>query len=212
MKAVKCDFCLNWFHCRCVGLTEDQYEHFKELGDVTFWFCKVDKKKVFEFIKKGKTDETILDQMKAVFAEMKTEVSKITGVLENKLESSRQSFADVLKKNNVVGENKVYSTRPNVSKGVVVAHRSKQMNSKDVERIVKEKVNLVNIKTGVSKLKHVNSGIYLATPCDVDVLQKEIDDKLGADFIRFSNLKNLLHSLSFLDSRESTVLMSFGLK
>lgn len=182
--ALQCDFCLHWFHCSCVGLSEDHYEHFKELGTLSFWFCKADKKRVDDFIKKGKADDSILSEMKAGFDELKNEVSKITGVLENKIEeSSRKSFAEVLRINNSVSENKVCFSRSKVDNGVVVVPKSQELRSRDVERLVKEKVNLVSIKTGVSKIKHIsNSGIYLATSSDVEILQKEISSKLGEDF------------------------------
>lgn len=182
--AMWCDFCQNWFHCDCIGLSEDQYNHLKELDDdLNFWFCKTDKKKIAEFIKKGKADDTILEEVRTGFEDIKADVAKISGVLESKFNTQCQTFADVLKMNNTEGNNNGYSNRSTPSNGIVVVPKSQQLCSDDVERIIKEKVNLVNIKTGVSKIKHVrNSGIYLATQCDINVLQKEIHEKLGDDF------------------------------
>lgn len=180
---MRCDYCLKWFHCKCVNSSDEQYNHLRELGgDVNFWFCRSDKKKVVEFIKKGKSEDTILHELKKGIECIRSEVLKINAVVEEKFETSKKSFAEVLKSNNSV-MGKTVSTKPKVNKGVIVAHKSHQMSSKEIERLVKDKVDLVKIKTGISKLKHVrNSGVFLGTCCDTDILKKEIMEKLGEDF------------------------------
>lgn len=38
--AVKCDgFCANWFHCKCVLINDDEYEHMRLLADKSKWYC-----------------------------------------------------------------------------------------------------------------------------------------------------------------------------
>lgn len=181
-SGLQCDYCDGWFHPKCISISEEQYNHLKALGEFSFWFCDADKKKISNFIKKKKNDETILDEMKSSFKEIKSEVSKITGMLEIQMES-RRSYSEILKMNNNMSESKISFSRPSASKGVMVVPKCQDVRSSDVEKLVKEKVKLVNIKTGVSKIKYTkNSGVFLATSADVEKLEKEVIEQLGDDF------------------------------
>lgn len=180
-NGIICDYCDCWFHAGCTGLSASNYKHFKALGENSFWFCAADKEKVANFIKNHKVEEGSIAEMKSTIDEIKTEVLRISGTLK----TSKNSFADVLKMNNTQPSNsKVTFSRNTASKGIIVVPKCPNLTtSGDVEKMVKSKVDLVGIKTGVSKLKHIkNSGIFLATASNVDQLETEVRQKLGDDF------------------------------
>lgn len=185
-SGIQCDLCLMWFHCKCVGLSESDYEHFRELDCLGYWFCRADKKKVSDFIKRVKNEDKIQSEIKKGIDEIKTVVLGLTHAINKQQDSVKKSFAEVLRSNiSSQPQTKIYSTRSRASanQGIMVVPKSGNMSSKDVEKVVKEKVDLVGIKLGVSKLKHMkNSGIFMATPSDVDILEKEVSTKLGEGF------------------------------
>lgn len=178
---LQCDYCEAWFHPRCVGLSEDAYDHFKELGELSFWFCDADKKKISSFIEKKKADETVVAEMKSHFDELKSEVSKISVMMEQQL--IRKSFSEVLKSAGSMGGSSITYSRPSTTTGVMIVPKKPDVSSTDVEKMVKSKVNLVSLKTGVSKIKHTkNSGVFLAASSNVEKLEKELNNQLGEDF------------------------------
>lgn len=181
--ALLCDLCKTWFHCKCCEITSAKYASFQKVVSMTFWFCEDDRKKIQSFIKGTEIDSS---QVVQHLVEIKEKVDGLTSSINKQQEVSKQSFAEVLRSNNVpktvFSQRKSEPQRKNSSKGLIVLPTSKEVSSKDVERKIKESVNLVSIKCGISKIKHIqNSGIFIATS-NTEPLEKELNAKLGSGY------------------------------
>lgn len=179
---VCCQLCGCWYHSKCVSIPDSFY---KKMGDIkgVLWFCDDDRKKVKALLK-AKTVDT---DLKENLDEIKLEIKKLSSKVDEKM-----SYASALSMNNTQGNTKFSFAKPArapTSRGIVIKPKnSADVSSADVENLVKQKMNLAQLKIGVSKTRRIqNSGIFLATAKqdDCNKLESEAKKILGEEYSVF---------------------------
>lgn len=182
-NALLCDLCEHWFHCKCVDISSSDYKCLQKISHISLWLCDRDRQKL-KLIKNNSPSTEVMNHLETIV----TKVNEISTAINKNEEVYKLSFAEVLKAskspNNLAPSKTLFSYKnaKNCSKGLIVLPKTKDCSSTDVEKKIKESVNLVSIKCGVSKIKHIQkSGVFIATN-NVEPLELELNKKLGADF------------------------------
>lgn len=192
-QGIKCDFCEEWFHAECAGVSEEKYEQIRLLKKTVFWFCKEDGKAIKSLIKKKNSDDKLKEKFVESIDEIKMEIKKLSGFMDKcesftgemkKLSSvvtSTVSFAEAVKRPSPGAQSMVRSS----SNGVIVIPKEPNITNVDTEKAIKEKVDLMKISTGVTRLKHLKgAGVFLGTKSaeDSGKLEAEAKARLGDSF------------------------------
>jgi hypothetical protein len=79
-----CEYCAQWFHNTCAGVSDDKYTAIAASGDQTHWFCQICNGKVMEtllFIHNIKEEN---DKMKEDISNIKTEMNQMSNSMNSK--------------------------------------------------------------------------------------------------------------------------------
>lgn len=188
-EAVSCQFCDEWYHARCIGFNSSQYKILQRTENC-FWFCDYHRQHIFEMIASHTSGvNKITDEIKEINYSLKD--------LKKTMEKQQdRSYADVLKLNAFAESTKRPPTK--TSNGVIITSSSQtNYSSIQLEKIIKENINLTEVKTGVTKLKHIsNDRIFLGTQTtkDSEVIEKIIMEKLGSK-VKVSHPKKIMPQL-----------------
>lgn len=183
--AISCTFCHNWSHAACLGVSSRQYKLLAEVENC-LWFCDSHKQKIHDLLL-GKTisAEKVSNEIK----ELKEEINNLSSNI--KANQILGTYADAARSNITVNRNHVTKYTP--KNGIIVSCSLSNSSSEIIERQIKEKINLLQTKTSISKLKHISrKRVFLGTSSQSDSskLEKLIVEKLGPDYIVTQPKKN----------------------
>lgn len=184
-KAMECDYCKTWIHIKCANMSEEEYEHYDKLTS-SFWFCEIDKPVVQQFLDEKISLAGLKNDIMSEITAFKAELKNI----DQNIQKSQLSFAEVTKMNNPSKNNTKITTMQNVvnkANGVIVRARDDTgaMSSQIITSEIKAKVDLARIGAGVTAVKNINkNGCFLGTISkeDSNKLERELINKLGDQF------------------------------
>lgn len=166
-----CCLCSCWQHASCSKISDSNYDSITKLGSLVMWFCDADKRKLksLAIAEDNSREDTLLKGLE--------EVSSKLHDIEKKIGSSQPTFsyAEV-----VIGAKNPAPTHF----GMVIKPRD-AISSSETEKTVRSALNLMKINTGVTKLKHVNSGgVFLGARNEDDLKKLELEaaNVLGNNF------------------------------
>lgn len=184
-EGVSCELCKDWYHAPCIGYSTAQYKLLKSPN--LLWFCDVHKDKVNDMM------ATLSHEIHQNLKELKESISSLTAVVKKQQE---RSYADTVKMS-IASNVHLTKSQPSTNSGIIVASTQQNCSSLTIEKTIKEKVDLVQAKTGVTLIKHIsNDRIFLATQTESDSksLEKIVSEKMGPEF-RVSQPKKILPQL-----------------
>lgn len=211
-QGVCCEICKYWYHIKCVGISSTQYASLVKMKN-TLWFCDADKKKVKELIKREATVAAVNDEVKQELSEIRQEIAKIASSACKSYATPSVSYAAAVKSSIGVTPKQ----RKDESNGVIVVPKSDE-ECVEVEKAIRNNINLRDIKVGVTRVKHLrNRGVFLGTSsaANSNILEQEISKKLGGNYeisqpkpsmpkLVLSNIDKKYESDEMLDEIRST--------
>lgn len=180
---VSCTFCHSWHHPSCMGISSKQYKLLTEIENC-LWFCDAHKARIHDlFLEKTPNSAEISKDVK----DIKEEINKLSSSITK---HSFGSYADALRSNNSALRSnntvsRITTQKQQPTNGVIVSSTLPNISSEYIEKKIKEKINLVQTKSRISKLKHISKDrVFLGTLSSSDStnLEKLIVEKLGPDF------------------------------
>lgn len=108
--------------------------------------------------------------------------SSLTEMQAEMKKQNEKSYADALKMPTATVR---WSIPPSNSNGIIITSTQPNRSSSQLEKSIKEKLNLTQAKAGVTKMKHIsNDRVFLGTQSSADSqkLEKIITEKLGSEF------------------------------
>lgn len=188
---IRCDYCDQWFHNGCAGLSNEGYEMITSMKKTVFWYCKEDVKIIKSLIKKKKADEKLKERFIEGIDDIKTEMKKLTAMVDGAFSDQMKKLSSVVKesvsfaqvvKQSAASHQPVTRTSSN---GVLVIAKETNVSNADIEKVFKERVDITKAKIGITRLKYLKSGgIFLGTKSAEDrgKLEEEARAKLGNSF------------------------------
>lgn len=123
--------------------------------------------------------------------DIKMEIKKLSNLMDGVFTGEMKKLSSVVKDSMTFAQAVKQGTTTNTvsrvssANGVIVIPKEPNVNNVDIERVIKEKVDLCRINIGVTRLKHLKgSGIFLGTKTKEDSgkLEAEAKAKLGDSF------------------------------
>lgn len=163
-KGLSCETCGKWHHIKCVEVPLAVYNHMAK-NDQILWLCKDHIGEAKDRIKK---DCTLKEQIISSLAEVKMEIKCLQGAV-NIQESSVRTFAETVKMSK------------SHSNGVVIIPSEGNSSAVSTEQVVREKIDLIKIKTGVTTIKNLKgAGVFLGTKSIED--SKKLENEARMQF------------------------------
>lgn len=170
-KIIGCDgLCKGWFHLQCGNLNLKQYTAISSCKTVK-WYCELCYEK----------SEVMVINLFDLTEEMKKLNEKLAKfnaqtIHTNEMDTSNSnSYSSVLKQGTQKGESTL----------IVNAKLGEKGNAIQIEKDIKEVIELDKLQIGVSKVKKLHSGkvvIEGENNRDMEKLRNEIENKLGAKY------------------------------
>ncbi|KAG8317876.1 hypothetical protein J6590_015861 [Homalodisca vitripennis] len=177
--AMLCDgICSNWYHLKCVELTDEDYISINLMADKISWFCKACDPKIKSFIKSRASSEgDQIDDINALRGTVEVLIKEVK-ILAHPNVKSRNELKEVIigKKTDSFIKTIPVRPRPTRRKALFILRLCPEVSASDIEGYIKHEVTLDFVKCSQLRTKYENYASF-----QIEVNETDMDKVLNAD-------------------------------